>query len=185
MNPWIFVAAIVLVVGSYFLGGAAGSRHTTAQYEAKIAVMQKEAQAAQTTAVKAKADEGERRVKDQTAIATAATQRADELQSRNDAARADADGLRRKVAELVARASAGRANPPATAGSPPTPDPDVLLAGLLDKSLRRNQELAGYADKTHNAGAACEGSYDALTTSGARVPVSAPLTQPTPPTPPQ
>lgn len=62
------------------------------------------------------------------------------------------------------RSRAVPSDPAASSGGPPTADPDVLLAGLLNESWDRNVSLAEETGKRGIAGAACEQWADALST---------------------
>lgn len=44
----------------------------------------------------------------------------------------------------------------------PAADTGVLLAQLLSESVERNRQLADYADRTREAGLACEAQYSSL-----------------------
>lgn len=45
----------------------------------------------------------------------------------------------------------------------PAADTGVLLADVLSKSVERNRQLAGYADRAREAGLTCQKQYESLT----------------------
>ena len=88
-------------------------------------------------------------------------------------ARADADraadiagGLRTRIAQLrrqLADSETGRLFATAQA-SAARASASVLLADVLSESVRRNEELAAYADRARARGVACETVYAGITT---------------------
>jgi hypothetical protein len=85
-----------------------------------------------------------------------ATQRLEALRTDADSANASADRLRDQVGKLLA--AADRMCPSARAGTSrqTAENPGNLLAVVLDKSIRRNQQLAEFADAAITAAQACE-----------------------------
>lgn len=119
------------------------------------------------TAAKLKATEDARaleqsRQRDIDQVQTDATKRLDQARATAVTASNAADGLRKQVDQLLA---AGRARTNSSAGTSCAPrDTSAdLLAGLLDKSVQRNRDLAAIADSSRIAGLACEHAYDSLT----------------------
>lgn len=88
-------------------------------------------------------------------------------------ARADADraadiagGLRTSIAQLrrqLADSETGRLSATAQASAARV-SASVLLADVLSESVRRNEELAAYADRARARGVACETVYADITT---------------------
>ncbi|HAS9758337.1 TPA: DUF2514 domain-containing protein [Salmonella enterica subsp. enterica serovar Derby] len=116
---------------------------------------------AQAIAEQKAADEQEeqRRNAELQKIQADAQQRVDS--ARNDAVNAAAKSgrlqqqlanIRRQLVGYSAAESIG--NPAAETG--------VLLADVLARSVERNRQLADYADKTREAGLACEAQYNSL-----------------------
>ncbi|HFP9202870.1 TPA: DUF2514 domain-containing protein [Raoultella ornithinolytica] len=83
-------------------------------------------------------------------------------QARNDALDAAARAGRLQQQLVAIREQLRQYNATVSAGSSAA-DTGVLLADVLEKSLERNRQLAGYADRAVEAGRVCERQYDELT----------------------
>ncbi|AHG23454.1 putative lysis accessory protein [Edwardsiella phage eiAU-183] len=74
-----------------------------------------------------------------------------------DAARRTADGLRAEIAAIRRTILQYSDSQPAGSSTGKTA---VLLTDVLEKSVRRNEELAAFADRSWEAANLCELSYD-------------------------
>lgn len=115
-------------------------------------------------AVQAARDEEQRKTKD-------VQKEADEAQKQLVVAAADADAardagerLRKQVAILTAALRSSGSGKPASANPSASADPALdLLADMQRRIDEATDGIAGFADKSHTSGLACERSYDALT----------------------
>jgi hypothetical protein len=94
-------------------------------------------------------------------VQTDATKRLDQARATAATASTAADGLRKQVEQLLATGRARSNSSSGTSCAPRDTSAD-LLAGLLDKSVQRNRELAAIADSSRIAGLACEAAYDSV-----------------------
>jgi hypothetical protein len=122
--------------------------------------------AAARQAERTQRDEEQRRVAAQRANDERTEQALQKARADVAIADATADRLRQRIEALVASARSGQAGGGATPGSvgPPTEDAAGVLADVLGRCIARVQLLAAVADERGERGAACERSYDSLTT---------------------
>lgn len=144
----IILALVLCAGGGYLKGKSVGKK------QAEAASVK-----AQLVAVEQVRVEEKRRTDEQAKIAEDARKQAEDNAASAAAANDAAGKLRKRVADLVA---ASKHPAPAGISAPANSAPD-LLAGLLNKSVERNQQLAAYADSARTAGQACIGHYQALT----------------------
>ncbi|WP_041490648.1 DUF2514 family protein [Burkholderia cepacia] len=144
------------------VGAAAGFEVEHLISARRIAVIQSDAETAETKAVEAARTEEQRSTAAQQEVAENASKDRDQARADAVAAASAADGLRKQLAVFVA----GARHPAASAGSSPAGDPIGMLADVLGSIDDRAGELAEYADRARIAGQQCERDYDALTTPG-------------------
>jgi hypothetical protein len=153
----IMLAITGILFGAYHHGVTV----TDAEWQAKWSDRDKADTAATLKATEAARELEQTLQRDIDQVQTDATKRLDQARATAASASTAADGLRKQVEQLLA---AGRASSNSSSGTGSTPrDTSAdLLAGLLDKSVQRNRELAAVADSSRIAGLACEAAYDSV-----------------------
>jgi len=156
-------ALLVLLSIAGILYGAYhhGVTVTDAEWQAKWSARDKDDTAATLKATEAARELEQSRQSQMEEVQTDATKRLDQARATAATASTAADGLRKQVDKLLA-AGRARSNSSSGTGSATGNTSADLLAGLLDKSVQRNRDLAAIADSSRIAGLACEAAYDGL-----------------------
>jgi hypothetical protein len=154
----ILLAIAGILYGTYHHGVTV----TDARWQVKWSARDEADTAATLKATEAARELEQSRQSQMEEVQTDATKRLDQARATAATASTAADGLRKQVEQLLA-AGRARSNPGSGTGSAPRDTSADLLAGLLDKSVQRNRELAAVADSSRIAGLACEAAYNSLT----------------------
>lgn len=169
-RPWMIWAAAVVAL-AVLLGlqtvrladERADHADTKADHKEQVALAEK----ATRKAVEDARTEEQRRTDAVQEIANDTQTKLDTALADNADARAAGERLRKRIAELAA-ASSRKAAGDTQAASPGATT--VTTADLLADVQRRLDEaadgIAGFADKAHGSGLACQRAYEALTPSG-------------------
>ena len=166
-RPWMAWAAAVAALG-VLLGGQtlrlsnerAAHANTREQHATELATRERAARQAVNDA----RTEEQRRTREVQEIADEAQKQLDVARDDADAARSAGERLRNRVAELTAALGRAAGKDPAVAdASAPAEKTADLLADVQRRLDEATDGIAGFADKAHAAGAACERGYDALT----------------------
>jgi chromosome segregation ATPase len=160
----LYVAAALAIAGILFGAYHHGVTVTDAKWEAEWAARDEADTEATLKATEAARELEQTRQSQMEEVQTDATKRLDQARATAATASTAADGLRKQVEQLLA-AGRARSNSSTGTGSAPRDTSADLLAGLLDKSVQRNRQLAAIADSSRIAGLACEKAYDSLTSA--------------------